>query len=212
MVTNFLYMLIAYLVLKWLLVRFNKYKATRKYSQEREFGDKLRLKEKLSEKLPLNQTDKEITETVPNVAQDPLPLIEFEGFKYNDDRMFILSLQRCSAVDCDEMTTITVQYNKLDETTHWCVITFRNIPSYSATTVDLFDEKEEAQEFLDDVERSAPRVSLDGQSPMPLMEPDEFKKWKTANLLKEYDYKKVFSRFGGGDNPQEIFCVPTIER
>jgi len=74
MVTIFLYMLIAYLVLKWLLVRFNKYKATRKYSQERKFGDKLRLKEKLSEKLPLNQTEKATTETVPNVDQNPLPL------------------------------------------------------------------------------------------------------------------------------------------
>ena len=139
--------------------------------------------------------------------------MEFDGFEYNDDRMFILSLQRCSVVDGDEMTNITVRYNKLDETTHWCVITYRNIPSYPGTNVDLFDDKEEAQAFLDDVERSAPRVSLDGQSPMPLMESDEFKKWKADNSLKEYDYKEVFNRFGeGGDNPQEIFGIPKIER
>jgi len=139
--------------------------------------------------------------------------MEFDGFEYNDDRMFILSLQRCSVVDDDEMTTITVQYNKLDETTHWCVITFRNIPSYSGSKVNLFDEKEEAQAFLDHVERSTPRVSLDGRSPIPLMEPDEFKKWKADNSLKEYDYKEVFSRFEeGGDNPQEIFHIPKTEK
>jgi hypothetical protein len=216
MLTNFLYMLFAYFVLKWLFVTFNKYKPVikhyQKYSQERKFGDKLRLKEKLNENLMLNQTEKEITETVPNVDQDPIPLIEFEGFEYNDDRMFILSLQRCSAVDADEMTIITVQYNKLDVTTHWCVITYRNIPSFPSTRVNLFDEKEEAQAFLDDIERSAPRVSLDGEPPVPLMEPDEFKKWKTDNSLKEYDYKKVFNRLGGGDNPQEIFHVPKTER
>ena len=216
MLTNFLYMLFAYFVLKWLFVTFNKYKPVikhyQKYSQERKFGDKLRLKEKLNENLMLNQTEKEITETVPNLDQDPSPLIEFEGFEYNDDRMFILSLQRCSVEDDDEMTTITVRYNELDKTTHWCVITFRNISSYSGTRVNLFDDKEEAQAFLDDVERSAPRVSLDGQSPMPLMGSDEFKKWKADNSLKEYDYKIAFNRFGEGDNPQEMFHIPKIER
>ena len=78
-------MLFAYFVLKWLFVTFNKYKPVikhyQKYSQERKFGDKLRLKEKLNENLLLNQTEKEITETVPNLDLDPSPLIEFEGFE-----------------------------------------------------------------------------------------------------------------------------------
>ena len=89
--------------------------------------------------------------------------MKLDGFDYNDDRMYILSLQRCSVVDDDEMTSVTVRYTELDKTTHWCVIIFRNIPSYSSSKVNLFDEKEEAQAFLDHVERSTPRVSLDGQ-------------------------------------------------
>lgn len=121
-------------------------------------------------------------------------LIEFEGHMYNDDRMFVLSAQQCSLTEDDETWSAIVHYDEPELATHWCVITLRNTPTYPRVKVNVFDTKDDAQAFYDDIERQTPMVSYNGDT-SPYMTIPEYKKWKSDNNLKEYDPVDYFKRF-----------------
>lgn len=128
------------------------------------------------------------------VLAEGVKLIEFKGTTYNDDRMFVLSVQQCSLMEDDESWSATVHYDEPELATHWCVLTLRNTPTYPAVKVNVFDTQEDAQAFFDDIERQTPMISYNGNT-SPYMTIPEYKKWKSENELKEYDPVEYFKKF-----------------
>jgi len=60
---------------------------------------------------------------------------------------------------------------------------------------------EKVRSYLERVEPTVPRISLGGRQPEEPVSFDAWKTWKTANGLREYDYRTVFTP--GGENPCE---------
>jgi len=118
--------------------------------------------------------------------------IEFQGIIYNDDRMFVLYLCKCTIEENDQYFITKIHHNEAPENFIWTVITFRNNERYTAVKGDHFDTKEEAENFIRKVEPEVPLVSLKGGSPSRPLPYDKFLEWKTINGLNEYDYKKMF--------------------
>lgn len=128
--------------------------------------------------------------------------ILFQGEAYNDDRMFVLSISRCTVrVDAEILETV-IHHEDAPPGHIWCVVTHRNTSRYPVTRVDHFATPEEARDYMHFVEPNTPRISLGGESPAPAPTYDDFSAWKVANRLQEYDYRKMFTP--GGANPQEV--------
>lgn len=127
---------------------------------------------------------------------------EFRGEAYNDDRMYVLHIARCTiSAGPDDTTVTTIHHERVPDDALWCLVTYRNTPRYPATRVDRFDSPEEARSYLERVEPTVPRISLGGRPPSEPLTFDAWKDWKAANGLKEYDYRTMYSP--GGEAPQE---------
>lgn len=130
--------------------------------------------------------------------------LDFNGKIYNDDRMFVLHVAKCTITDADDIADeiITIYHVEVPKDYKWCVITYRNIINYMPYRTDYFDTKKEANEFLERTEPSTPLISLKGRSYSPPPTYDEFVDWKLKNNFQEFNYKKVYKE--GGTNPREI--------
>ncbi|MCK5611945.1 hypothetical protein KAR91_59295 [Candidatus Pacearchaeota archaeon] len=127
--------------------------------------------------------------------------IEFNGELYNDDRMFVLYLCKCTVCINDEVIETTIYHENAPDDHKWCLVTYRNIPRYIATRVDHFDSENDAMAYMKKVAPVAPLVSLGGKPPQTPLAYDEFVRWKKDNNFKEYDYKTVYTP--GGTNHRE---------
>jgi hypothetical protein len=126
----------------------------------------------------------------------------FQGETYNDDRMYLLHIARCTVAPGPDDTTVTTIYHEsAPASATWCVVTYRNTPRYPATRVDHFDSMERAQTYFERVEPTVPRISLGGQQPKEPVAFDAWNAWKAANGLRQYDHRAVFTP--GGENPRE---------
>lgn len=130
--------------------------------------------------------------------------IDFNGEIYNDDRMFVLHVCKCTVdIDADVIST-TIYHEDAPENHKWCIVTYRNVTRYMATRVDHFDSEREAVDYMKKVEPDVPLISFDGRSPHNPLPYDQFIKWKERNNFKEYEYKKMYAP--DGTNPREIIC------
>jgi hypothetical protein len=130
--------------------------------------------------------------------------LEFEGETYNDDRMFVLSVCRCTVDIAEDGTTLTTIYHEsAPPDSRWCLVTYRNTPTYPAYRVDHFDSLAAAQGYLAQVEPTVPRISLGGDSPAEPLPYAEWVAWKAANGLKEFNYRT-------GDLPEEGDAIETL--
>ena len=124
------------------------------------------------------------------------------GETYIDDRLFVLSVCRCTVAEVDADMLETIIYHEEAPPSHiWCVATFRNTARYPLTRVDHFQTEAEARRYMQSVEPSVPRVSLGGASPSISPSYNELVKWKTANHCREYDYRRVFLPGGSNARP-----------
>jgi hypothetical protein len=128
--------------------------------------------------------------------------LQFQGETYNDDRMFVLHLGRCTVRAAEDSTkVITVHHESSPSDSRLCVVTYRNTRRYPPTGVEQFDSLAEARAYIQRIEPTVPRVSLAGRSPVAPLPYDQWLAWKAANLVKEYDYRTVFP--ARGQNPIE---------
>ena len=117
--------------------------------------------------------------------------LEYEGHLYNDDRMFVLYIARCTEKKVDPgYLEHVIHHTNPPANSMWCVVTYRNTARYPCIGVRAFIDKEAAQKYLRKVEPSTPLVSLDGRKSE--MTYDEFLDWKNQQAFKEYDYKKMY--------------------
>ena len=121
--------------------------------------------------------------------------LEYEGHLYNDDRMFVLYIARCTEKEVEPGYLEHVIHHTNPPTNYmWGVVTYRNTARYPCIGVRAFNDKEDAQKYLRKVEPSTPLVSLNGRESE--MTYDEFVDWKNQQAFKEYDYKKMYSAGG----------------
>lgn len=129
--------------------------------------------------------------------------IEFNGETYNDDRLFVLYISKCTVtITEDNMVETTIYHEKAPEANKWCLVTYRNVARYPAIRVDNFESFKAAEDYMKKVEPTVPLISLGGKSPSATLPYDQFLKWKAKNHFKEYDYKKMY--LSGGVNPREV--------
>jgi hypothetical protein len=129
--------------------------------------------------------------------------VTFEGETYHDDRMFVVSVCKCTVKDVDAETMETVIYHETAPPDHtWCLVTYRNVPGYPVFRVDHFQTQEEARDRMKRVEPSVPLISLHGAPPRAPRPYHEFLAWKTRSHLQDFDYRNTGSF--GGSNPIEL--------
>lgn len=116
----------------------------------------------------------------------------FEGILYNDDRMFVLYLCRCTIRETEDQIVTTIHHVQIPENYIWSVFTFRNNERYTAIKCNHFRTKVEAIKFIYEIEPQVPLVSLNGHPPANPLPYDKFLEWKKANGFQEYDYKRMF--------------------
>jgi hypothetical protein len=134
--------------------------------------------------------------------------LQFEGDTYNDDRMFVLHICRCTVERrADGTTATTVYHDAAPPDSRWCLVTYRNTPTYAAYRVDHFDSLALAQEYLVQVEPTVPRLSLGGESPAEPLPYQEWVAWKAANGLKEYDHEALHP--DESDLPETLISEPS---
>ena len=93
--------------------------------------------------------------------------LEYEGQIYNDDRIFVLHIAKCTVAPIDDETIETTIYHDQPPAEHiWCLVTYRNVARYPAVRVDHFESNEAARVYMERVEPTVPRISLGGQSPV----------------------------------------------
>ena len=126
----------------------------------------------------------------------------FNGEQYNDDRMFVLTLAKCTIREDADVIETVIHYEDVPTNFIWCVVTYKNVKRYMATRVDPFNSKNEAMLYIEHVEPQTPLISLDGNSPTTPLQYEKYLSWKQSSNFKEYDYKKMFQK--GGSKPREI--------
>jgi len=132
--------------------------------------------------------------------------LHFQGETYNDDRIYVLHIARCTvSAGPDDTTVTTVYHENAPEGALWCLVTYRNTPRYPPTRVDHFASVEDARSYLERVEPTVRRISLGGRSPQEPLAFDAWTAWKLANGLKDYDYQSLY--LPGGKNPKEFNYV-----
>src|SRR5262245_54616548 len=111
----------------------------------------------------------------------------FEGQDYNDDRIYVLHLCRCTVDNAGQALERTVIHHESPpENAKWCLATFRNTERYPAVRIDRFDSVEEARAYMEKIEPTTPLVSLGGRSPSAPLSYDKFVAWKQSHGLKQY--------------------------
>ena len=136
--------------------------------------------------------------------------LEFNGNTYNDDRLFILHVCKCTIVKSNDITSTTIYHEEAPKDHSWCVVTFWNDLRYKANRVDHFDTENEANEYATQVEPQTPLISLDGKSPNPYPTSEQYLDWKATNNMQEYDYKKMFRL--GSENPRETIRMKSHKK
>jgi hypothetical protein len=128
---------------------------------------------------------------------------EFDGDISNDDRLFVLAVCKCTVTEVEDDLLETVIYHENAPAHHsWAVVTYRNTARYPISRIDHFTSFSAADAYRRSVEPTVPLVSLWGGSPTQPMSFEEFSRWKEANHLQEYDYRKMYRP--GGTNPREV--------
>lgn len=130
-----------------------------------------------------------------------MPKIEFEGEIYNDDRMFLVSVCKCTIREEDDMIVTTIHHDNPPQNHEWCLVTFKNTKRCPAIRVDHFDNEHDTTEYRKKIEPETPLVSLSGHSPYPPTLYAKYVQWKKDNNLKEYNYKNY--QMDGGHNYTE---------
>lgn len=130
----------------------------------------------------------------------------FNDEVFNDDRMYVLYVSKCTVEEDDKTITTTIHHVTAPTDHIWCVVTYKNIPRYKAVRVDHFLRESEAMLYVKSVEPQTPLISLYGKSPVRPLTYIEFSDWKKLNQFCEYDYKKMY--LPGGTNPMEIIVQP----
>ena len=126
------------------------------------------------------------------------------GDVYNDDRMFVMYLCRCTVHEPGDGTVVTsVYHQEIPQDAAWCVVTYRNTERYPAYRVDNFNTQKEAQSYVERVEPLVPLVSLGGRSPSVPLTFRQFEVWKRENGLREYDWRQMY--VPGGERHRETF-------
>lgn len=124
----------------------------------------------------------------------------FEGEVYNDDRLFVLYIAKCTV---DDGKIETIVYHESAPADHlWCLVTYRNTERYPVFRVDHFASREEAGQYQQSVEASVPRISLGGKSPRPVPDYEDFVQWKANHAVAEYDYRRIYGK--GDRNRREM--------
>lgn len=118
----------------------------------------------------------------------------FNGKKYNDDRMFVLFVAKCTRSEDDEFIITEIHHAANSSNGKWCVVTFRNVERYSAYRVDHFNSEQEAKNYLEKIEPETPLISLDGQSPKNPLAFNVYTEWKKNNQFKDYNYREMFEK------------------
>ena len=131
-----------------------------------------------------------------------VPDFTLAGERYNDDRMFVLHIARCSVVERDGMIETTIHHDDPPHDARWCLVSYRNTARLPAYRVDHFDSREAAQRYLEEVAPSVPLVSLGGRSPYPPMTFPQYEAWERANGLRPCDPLSMFT--SGGSNAREL--------
>ena len=125
--------------------------------------------------------------------------IEFEGQEYFDDRMFVLYLCKGSVEiepDSDGVVWTKIYHEKAPANHIWCVATYRNCNRYPLYRVDSFYKKEDAEEYIKQIEPETPLISLSGKPPEHPLSYEEYSKWKVENGLKDYNWESLYSPEG----------------
>jgi hypothetical protein len=143
-------------------------------------------------------------------------MIEFEGERYRDDRMFVLYIAPCR-LDPPKggMATTNVIHEGEQEGERdaypdsdflWAVVTYRNTERYPAVRVDHFSQRVLAEHFVRVTEPQTPLISRNGKCAEPPLSPQEWNSLKQKLGWREYDYREMFS--SGGENAREMLITP----
>jgi hypothetical protein len=75
--------------------------------------------------------------------------IQFNGEPYNDDRMFVLYICKCTVntIEGDTVET-TIYHENAPEAHKWCLVTYKNIAKYPAVRVDHFESLKAAEDYM----------------------------------------------------------------
>jgi hypothetical protein len=131
----------------------------------------------------------------------------FQGELFNDDRMFVLHIARCTSRGRYGITSTQVHHEVIPQDARWCLVTYRNTLEYPPVRVDHFNSLEGARAYLERVEPIVPLISLGGRAPDNPLTYEAWVAWKAANHLKEYDYRTRL--MPGGENPVENIYMRT---
>lgn len=128
--------------------------------------------------------------------------INFQGLDYFDDRLFVLYLCPGTVETKEDGTVATTIYHEQTPAGHiWCVVTYRNTNRYPLYSADSFYKKDDAINYIKQVEPKTPLISLGGKSPDRPVPFDDYSLWKKENNFTEYDWKSLY--LPGGSNAQE---------
>ena len=129
----------------------------------------------------------------------------FNGDVYNDDRLFVLYLCKCTVDVRGDLITTTVYHQGAPEDYVWCLVTYRNLLRYNPVKVDHFHSENDARAYMKIVEPQVPLISLGGRPLNPPLTYEQFLSWKERNSFKEYDYKEMYP--DGAASPSEIIVT-----
>ncbi len=129
----------------------------------------------------------------------------FQGQEYFDDRLFVLYLCKGTVeIEKGEDGHVwTKIYHEKEPLNYvWCVVTYRNCNRYPLYRIDSFYKKEDAQQYIKEIEPETPLISLNGKSPITPLSYKEYKEWKEKNGFNDYNWKSLYS--ADGTNASEV--------
>ena len=131
---------------------------------------------------------------------------------FRDDRMYVMRITSNFTKDNDGTVIASLDPQvAVDKTGKVLLITYRNTHQLPATRVDEFASYEEVINYIQKVEPTCPRLSLNGVAPNPTPSWDEHLRWLHAmNLHSATEENFVISEWSNSsNNPREIFQLKT---
>jgi TPR repeat protein len=119
---------------------------------------------------------------------------ELDGVHYRDDRMYVFYLCKCTEEIQEDYISTTVYHENAPQDAKWCLVTYRNVERYMASRSDVFETRQEAEQYMKHFEPATPLVSLGGHPQKPLLEYNDYVEWKSDQGFEEYDYKLMYSQ------------------
>ena len=131
-------------------------------------------------------------------------MIEFNGQKYFDDRLYVLYL--CKGIveiepGVNGSVWTRIYHQEAPKDYAWCVVTYKNSPRYPIYRVDSFHKKEDAILYMKEIEPETPLISLNGNSLREPLSYENYILWKRTNGFEDYNWKLLYTP--GGTNAQE---------